>query len=85
MNLGTRVAFKGDLDRVWTTASLDGKGVQLAASTVVTPVALKAEAGSADADPQSCTYDLVKGKGGYMADSEVPTVLTLSRRRSPGR
>ena len=70
VNLGTRVAFKGDLDRVWTTASLDYKGVQLAATTVATPVALKVDAGTADADPQSCTYDLVKGKGGYTADSE---------------
>lgn len=70
VNLGTRVAFKGDLDRVWTTASLDYKGVQLAATTVATPVALKVEAGTTDADPQSCTYDLVKGKGGYTADSE---------------
>ena len=70
VNLGTRVAFKGDLDRVWTTASLDYKGVQLAATTVATPVALKVEAGTTDADPQSCTYDLVKGKGGYTANSE---------------
>jgi enoyl reductase len=70
VNLGTRVAFKGDLDRVWTTASLDYKGVQLAATTVATPVALKVDAGTADADPQSCTYDLVKGKDGYKADSE---------------
>ncbi|WP_385867163.1 hypothetical protein [Streptomyces violaceus] len=70
VNLGTRVAFKGDLDRVWTTASLDYKGVQLAATTVATPVALKVDAGTADADPQSCTYDLVKGKDGYTADSE---------------
>ncbi|MBB6419073.1 hypothetical protein [Streptomyces sp. AK010] len=70
VNLGTRVAFKGDLDRVWTTASLDYKGVQLAATTVATPVALKVEAGTTDADPQSCTYDLVKGKGRYTADSE---------------
>ncbi|GAA2607887.1 hypothetical protein GCM10010304_68430 [Streptomyces roseoviolaceus] len=70
VNLGARVAFKGDLDRVWTTASLDYKGVQLAATTVATPVALKVDAGTADADPQSCTYELVKGKDGYTADSE---------------
>ncbi|WND18956.1 hypothetical protein [Streptomyces violaceus] len=70
VNLGTRVAFNGGLDRVWTTASLDYKGVQLAATTVATPVALKVDAGTADADPQSCTYDLVKGKDGYTADSE---------------
>ncbi|MET9392578.1 hypothetical protein ABZY20_19655 [Streptomyces sp. NPDC006624] len=70
VNLGTRVAFEGDLDRVWTTASLDYKGVQLAATTVATPVALKVDAGTADADPRSCTYDLVKGKDGYTADSE---------------
>ncbi|MFF0007992.1 hypothetical protein ACFYQT_31770 [Streptomyces tibetensis] len=42
------------------------KGVQLAATTV----ALKVGAGTADADPQSCTYDLVKGYDGYTAESE---------------
>jgi enoyl reductase len=84
VNLGTRVAFKGDLDRVWTTASINYKGVQLAATTVATPVALKVDAGTADADPQSCTYDLVKGKGGYTADSEGGAGCNVTYLRSSG-
>jgi len=70
VNLGTRVKFEGDFDRVWTTADIDYKGVRMAATTVATPVALKVDAGTADADPQTCTYDLVKGKGGYTVDSK---------------
>ncbi|WP_217548882.1 hypothetical protein [Streptomyces sp. GbtcB6] len=70
VNLGTRVKFEGNFDRVWTTASINYKGVQMAATTVATPIALKVEAGTADADPESCTYDLVKGDNGYTVDSK---------------
>ncbi|MGW2956982.1 hypothetical protein ACWDGI_00645 [Streptomyces sp. NPDC001220] len=70
VNLGTRVKLDGDFDRTWTTASINYKGVQMAATTVATPVALKVDAGTADADPQSCTYDLVKGAKGYTVDSK---------------
>ncbi|MFF1809807.1 hypothetical protein ACFVXW_11730 [Streptomyces sp. NPDC058251] len=82
VNLGTRVKFKGDFDRVWTTASINYKGVQMAATTVATPVALKVEAGTDDADPQTCTYDLVKGKGGYTVDSENAGCNVTYRRSS---
>jgi enoyl reductase len=70
VNLPTEVAFQGALDRAWTTASINYKGVQMAATTVATPVALKVDAGTSDADPQTCTYDLVKGEGGYKVDSK---------------
>ena len=70
VNLGTRVKFEGNFDRVWTTASINYKGVEMAATTVATPVALRVDAGTSDADPQSCTYDLVKGDDGYTVDSK---------------
>ncbi|MEV7344057.1 hypothetical protein [Streptomyces sp. NPDC093544] len=82
VNLGTRVAFKGDFDRVWTTASINYKGVQMAATTVATPVALKVEAGTDEADPQSCTYDLVKGEDGYSVDSKNAGCNVTYRRSS---
>ncbi|MGW1216247.1 hypothetical protein ACWD5F_42110 [Streptomyces sp. NPDC002499] len=83
VNLGTRVKLENDFDRVWTTASIDYKGVQMAATTVATPVALKVEAGTADADPQSCTYDLVKAKNGYTVDS-TDAGCNITYRRSSG-
>ncbi|QQM42698.1 hypothetical protein [Streptomyces liliifuscus] len=83
VNLGTRVKFRGDFDRVWTTASINYKGVQMAATTVATPVALKVEAGTDDADPQTCTYDLVKGKNRYTVDSE-DAGCNVAYRRSSG-
>ncbi|MGW3723746.1 hypothetical protein [Streptomyces sp. NPDC000851] len=83
VNLGTRVKLDGDFDRVWTTASINYKGVQMAATTVATPVALKVEAGTADADPQTCTYDLVKDKGGYTVDS-ADAGCNVTYRRSSG-
>ncbi|RZB17839.1 hypothetical protein StrepF001_18705 [Streptomyces sp. F001] len=73
----------GDFDRMWTTASINYKGVQMAATTVAAPVALKVEAGTADADPQTCTYDLVKGKGGYTVDSK-DAGCNVTYRRSSG-
>jgi len=82
VNLGTRVKLEGDFDRVWATAGIDYKGVAMAATTVATPVALKVEAGTDDADPQSCTYDLVKGKGGYSVDSSGGGCNVTYRRSS---
>ena len=83
VNLGTRVKFAGDFDRVWTTASINYQGVQMAATTVATPVALKVDAGTADADPQTCTYDLVKGGDGYTVDSK-DAGCNVTYRRSSG-
>ncbi|MER6268889.1 hypothetical protein [Streptomyces sp900105755] len=83
VNLGTRVKLDGDFDRVWTTASIDYKGVAMAATTVATPIALKVDAGTADADPQTCTYDLVKGDNGYTVDSK-DAACNITYRRSSG-
>ncbi|MEU6079247.1 hypothetical protein [Streptomyces sp. NPDC047108] len=72
VNLGTQVKFAQPLDRVWVTASLNNAqaGVNIAATTVATPSKLRVNAGTEYADPQTCEYDLVKGKGGYEVDSK---------------
>ncbi|MER5973389.1 hypothetical protein ABT112_27295 [Streptomyces sp. NPDC002055] len=69
VNLDTKVKFEAPLDRVWVTATFDDFGVNVAATTVATPVALKIDAGTEFADPQSCTYDLRKDGDGYAVDS----------------
>ncbi|MEV6313647.1 hypothetical protein [Streptomyces sp. NPDC051776] len=71
VNLGTQVKFAEPLNRVWVTASLDNDQADLhiAATTVATPSKLRINAGTEYADPQTCEYDLVKGKGGYEVDS----------------
>lgn len=83
VNLDTRVKLDGDFDRVWTTASINYKGVQMAATTVATPVALEVDAGTADADPETCTYGLVKGDKGYTVDSK-DAACNITYRRSSG-
>ncbi|MBC9726109.1 hypothetical protein [Streptomyces sp. TRM68367] len=45
-------------------------------------MALRVDAGTADADPQSCTYDLVKGKDGYLVDGEDAGCKATYRRSS---
>jgi hypothetical protein len=83
VNLGTRVKLRSDFDRVWTTASINYKGVQMAATTVATPVALKVDAGTDDADPQTCSYELVKSEHGYTVDSTDAT-CNITYLRSSG-
>lgn len=83
VNLATYVNFTSPLDRVWVTASLDSQGINIAATTVATPVALRIDAGTSDADPQTCTYDLKKSSGGYQVDSsQAPCNITY--RKSSG-
>ncbi|WP_263168242.1 hypothetical protein [Streptomyces sp. SCSIO ZS0520] len=83
VNLPTKVAFEGGLDRVSVTASIDAMGVDLAATTVATPKQLRLEAGTEFADPQTCTYDLVKSGGTYTVDSGDSGCL-LTYRKSSG-
>ncbi|WP_406439257.1 hypothetical protein OHB00_29875 [Streptomyces sp. NBC_00631] len=83
VNLGTRVKLDSDFDRVWTTASINYKGVEMAATTVATPMALKVDAGTTDADPQTCTYNLVKSDSGYAVDSK-DAACNVTYRRSSG-
>ncbi|MEU1627014.1 hypothetical protein ABZ746_17175 [Streptomyces sp. NPDC020096] len=83
VNLPTYIKFNKQLDRVWVTASIDYRGLNIAATTVATPVAFKVDAGTPDADPQSCTYDLTKSSSGYQVDSSnAPCNITY--RRSSG-
>ncbi|MFE0104772.1 hypothetical protein [Streptomyces sp. NPDC059009] len=69
VKLGTRVKFDAPLQRIWVTASFNHFGVNLAATTVATPVALRVDAGTDDADPRTCIYDLNKSKSGYQVDT----------------
>ncbi|MEV7195321.1 hypothetical protein AB0N81_26475 [Streptomyces sp. NPDC093510] len=69
VNLPTHVKFDAPLDRVWVTARFNHLGVDLAATTVATPVALRVDAGTEFADPKTCDYDLTKTKSGYQVDT----------------
>lgn len=85
VNLSTYVKFTSPLDRVWVTASLNAQGVNIAATTVATPVALKIDAGTTDADPQSCVYNLTKSASGYQVDSSnAPCNITYRRSSGSG-
>ncbi len=84
VNLPTYVKFGAPLDRVWVTAGFDAYGIDLAATTVATPVALHVDAGTADADPRSCSYDLTKSGGGYRVDSSGASCDITYRRSSDG-
>jgi enoyl reductase len=72
VNLDTEVTFAKALPRVWVTASLDNAavGIHVAATTVAVPVKLTIDAGTPDADPRTCTYDLTRSGGTYSADTE---------------
>ncbi|WP_409236983.1 hypothetical protein [Streptomyces sp. PA5.6] len=69
VNLPTHVKFDAPLERVWVTARFNHLGVDLAATTVATPVALRVDAGTDFADPRTCEYDLSSGKSGYQVDT----------------
>ncbi|MFE0175286.1 hypothetical protein ACFWZ2_23495 [Streptomyces sp. NPDC059002] len=69
VNLATHVKFEAPIDPVWVTASFNHLGVDIAATTVAKPVALRVEAGTEFADPQACTYDLTKSKSRYQLDT----------------
>ncbi len=83
VNLPTYVSFAAPLRRVWVTASLHELGVDIAATTVATPVSLRVDAGTADASPGSCTYPLTAAGGGYRVDSRHAG-CNITYRRSTG-
>ncbi|MEW2219266.1 hypothetical protein AB0939_08115 [Streptomyces sp. NPDC006990] len=70
VNLDTHVRFDAPQDRVWVTASIDYLGLDIAATTIATPKSLNVDAGTHEAAPRTCTYDLEKVKGGYQVDSK---------------
>ncbi|WP_432109984.1 hypothetical protein [Streptomyces sp. AA1529] len=81
VNLATHVRFARTLGRVWVTAAIDQAGRELAATTVAEPVRLRLAAGTTDADPASCTYDLVKDAGGgYSVNTEDAECNIVYRR-----
>lgn len=84
VNLPTRVSFEGHLDQVSVTASISnpGLGINIAATTVATPRQLHLVAGTDYADPQSCTYDLVKKGGTYAVESGDSGCLITYRKSS---
>ncbi|MFG3260308.1 hypothetical protein [Streptomyces sp. NPDC048172] len=83
VNLPTHARFSKDLDRVWVTAGIDAAGLDLAATTVAEPAALRLEAGTADAKPATCTYDLKKAGGSYAVDTEKADCNLTYRRATP--
>ncbi|WP_157856303.1 hypothetical protein [Actinacidiphila yeochonensis] len=72
VNLDTQVTFEKALPRVWVTASLDNAalGVHVAATTLAVPEKLTVDAGTADADPRTCTYALRQAGGTYTVDTK---------------
>ncbi len=84
VNLPTYVKFSAPLDRVWVTAALNARGINIAATTVATPVSLRIDAGTADASPQSCTYDLTRTAAGYQVDSAGASCNITYRKSSDG-
>ncbi|ATL29673.1 hypothetical protein [Streptomyces formicae] len=83
VNLATHVKFDAPIDPVWVTAHFDHLGVDIAATTVAKPVALRVDAGTEFADPQSCTYDLTKSKSGYQLDTSKDA-CNIKYRKSSG-
>ncbi|WP_419998552.1 hypothetical protein [Streptomyces boninensis] len=71
VNLPVHATFEDDaaLPRVTTTAEINYLGVQFAATTVATPDKLRIEAGTANANPRACTYQLKPAGDGYAIDT----------------
>jgi hypothetical protein len=80
VNLPVHAAFDAPLERVTVTASLNYGGVNIAATTVATPVAVEMDAGTEYAEPQSCVYKLTASHGNYALNSkEEPCNVTYRR------
>lgn len=72
VNLATYAKFAGALGRVYTTAQISAPayGINVAATVVAVPTALRLDASTSDAAPQSCVYDLVGSPSrGYQVDT----------------
>lgn len=82
VNLGTKVDFDAPLEPVWVTARFNHLGVDIAATTVATPVGLRVDAGTEFADPQSCTYDLARTKSGYQVNTSESECNVTYRKSS---
>jgi enoyl reductase len=74
VNLPTLVSFTDRLPRTWVTASLNVDGYTLAATTVATPASITVDAGTPNASPSSCTYQLASDSSGtYQVDPNRTT------------
>ncbi|QKW08468.1 hypothetical protein HUT18_20950 [Streptomyces sp. NA04227] len=82
VNLPTKVKFDAPLPRVWVTATFNHFDVNIAATTVATPVSLQIDAGTDAADPRSCTYDLAKSKTGFQVNTRDSGCNVTYRRSS---
>ncbi|MFJ5608633.1 hypothetical protein ACIQCJ_04520 [Streptomyces sp. NPDC093221] len=85
VNVPTFASFTGALpDRVWVTASFDALGLTIAATTVAVPSALRIDAGTPYAEPQTCEYDLTPAAGGgYQVDSSKDACNVTYRKAGP--
>jgi enoyl reductase len=85
VNLDTEVRFDKALPKVWVTARLDNAafGVHVAATTTAVPTRLTIDAGTADADPASCTYDLTGSGGKFSVDTKGAGCNVTYRKASP--
>lgn len=83
VNVDTQVAFTLPLDRVTVTASLDDAalGVHVAATTVAEPYALRVDAGTADAQPRTCTYRLTAQEDGNYGVNTARAGCNVTYRR----
>jgi enoyl reductase len=84
VNFPTYAKFSAALNRVWVTARFNDLGVDIAATTVATPVALRIDAGTPYADPRTCTYSLTQTPSDYQADTSHAT-CNITYRRSSGQ
>ena len=84
VNFSTYAKFSAPLNRVWVTAGFNDLGVNISATTVATPVALRIDAGTPDADPRTCTYRLTQTPSGYQADTSQ-AACNITYRRSSGQ
>jgi enoyl reductase len=85
VNLDTQITFGKALPRVWVTARLDDAafGTHVAATTTAVPEQLTIDAGTPDADPESCTYDLEASGETYTADTKNAGCDVTYRKASP--
>ncbi|MBO8195251.1 hypothetical protein ITI46_26905 [Streptomyces oryzae] len=67
------------------TAEIHLAGLDLAATTVAEPHRLRLEAGTKDADPATCTYDLAKSEGGGYAVNTEDAGCNITYRRATAK
>ncbi|MCZ4101521.1 hypothetical protein C8250_020250 [Streptomyces sp. So13.3] len=82
VNLATYVKFDHPINPVWATAQL--KALNLAATVVAVPSALHIDAGTSNADPQSCNYSFTPSGATYQVDSSSAACNITYRKATTG-